>query len=331
MRAHEVLEQEWAKFNGVNPAGMVACSSGTAALHLALEALRLPTGSQVIVPDFSMVACARAVSMAGLKPLFVDCGADLNMDWRIVTTSKPKCAAVMCVHIYGRRVDMDQVHKDLTWDHGMGNVKQPVIEDLAEAHGIGPHPHTSAACWSFYRNKVVGGEEGGAVWFRDPAHADLARQFRCLGFTDAHDYTHVPRGHNYRLADSLAKLVLSSLARYSTEIDRRHDLEQMYIAATPDKWMQPRRDVPWVYDVRIPGMSPNAQTRIIGMLRGAGIEARHAFKPLSRQPEYFSREWPSKENMADNAAREVITLPLTQDVTQDRVTVAMGMIRRHCP
>lgn len=80
MEAYESLEQEFAQWQGLDPRGMVACSSGTAALHLALEALQLPQGSQVIVPDYSMIACPRAVVLADLRPVFVDCDEQLLMD-----------------------------------------------------------------------------------------------------------------------------------------------------------------------------------------------------------------------------------------------------------
>lgn len=84
MEPYQLLEREFAEWNDLDPAGMVACSSGTAALHLALEAFRLPQGSKVIVPDYTMVAVPRAVTMAGLKPVFADCDERLNMDLKLL-------------------------------------------------------------------------------------------------------------------------------------------------------------------------------------------------------------------------------------------------------
>ena len=112
MQPHEQLEQEWAAFNDLDPAGMVACSSGTAALHLALEALQLQPGSTCILPDFTMIACARAVTLAGLVPVFVDCGDDLLMDMALTPQAcGEKTSAVMIVHIYGRQQSMYDVHR----------------------------------------------------------------------------------------------------------------------------------------------------------------------------------------------------------------------------
>ena len=77
---YQRLEKLWAEMNDLSSEGMVACSSGTAALHLALESLKLPNGSYVAVPDYTMIACARAVTLAGLKPVFIDCTSDLLID-----------------------------------------------------------------------------------------------------------------------------------------------------------------------------------------------------------------------------------------------------------
>ena len=301
MEAYQDLEKSWADFNGLDPAGMVACSSGTAALHLALEALQLPPGSKVIVPDFTMIACARAVTLAGLTPVFVDCDARLLMDLDCMsraTTDRglddPKrflarpISCIMAVHVYGRRCSEDVLECAGLWDVRL-------MEDLAEAHGVNPHPNTNAACWSFYRNKIVAGEEGGAVWFRDPEHAALARQLRCLGFTDAHDFSHVPRGHNYRLANSLAGLIVKNLRAYRADLSgcgltARREVEAWYDEVCPADWRMPPRDAPWVYDLMLPFKGSLTgelfSDHVVGELRKEGIPARAGFKPMHEQEEY---------------------------------------------
>lgn len=336
MRAHEILEVEWAEFNDLDPAGMVCCSSGTAALHLALEAVRLPQGSSVIVPDYAMIACARAVTLAGLAPVFVDCRPDdLLMDTSACAgwVEIPGLRAVMAVHVYGRRCDMGAVH-DLFSLGGYPALR--VVEDLAEAHGVQPHPHTDAACWSFYRNKIVAGEEGGAVWFRDRDHARLARQLRNVGFTDAHDYTHVRRGHNYRLSDLHASYILADhppcsvngLAYYRQNVRMRREVESAYDDACPVEWRMPHRDAPWVYDLRIPGLRGWLQNEIVADLRQRGVEARHGFKPLSSQEEYYSIRTVHGKWQALAAAQEVVCLPLTRDMG-DRAAEVFSVVARH--
>lgn len=319
LQPYERLEEEWATFNELPVEGMVVCSSGSAALHLALEAFRLPPGSEVLVPDYTMVACARAVTLAGLTPVFVDCGDDLNLDVELVAKEVGgvnSVGVVMAVHVYGRRCDMDA----LDFSCLKGGDETLIVEDLAEAHGVRPHLGTDAACWSFYRNKVVAGEEGGAVWFRDPSHAALARCLRSMGFTDAHDYTHVARGWNYRMSNLHAQPISESLLAYSNNVYARRAMELLYDAACPAEWRMPARDVPWVYDVRIPGMTAAEQNEIVRRLNGLGIAARHAFKPMTMQEEYQFKcrrvhgQWtPSGAECvtrAEVASREVIYFPL---------------------
>lgn len=317
MEPYQKLEQEWAAWNELDPAGMVACSSGTAALHLALEAFRLPPGSEVLVPDYTMVAVPRAVTLAGLKPRFVDCTPDtLLMDDgdSFGYATSETYSAMIAVHVYGRKPDMD-------WISSTAGVNHPVIEDLAEAHGTRPHEITDAACWSFYRNKIVAGEEGGAVWFRDPEHAALARQLRSLGFTDAHDYTHIPRGHNYRLANCLADRVRASLRMADTHLKVLGIVEGWYDSFCPAPWRMPRRDAVWVYDFRVPGMSGEQQKRVVDALQLDGIKARYGFKPMTMQEEYrplkqvgYTLE--PKTN-AQRAITEVVYLPVEPFVTRE--------------
>ena len=335
MQLFEQLEKEWAEFNSLDPRGMVACSSGTAALHLALEAFRLPQESEVVVPDFTMVACARAVTLAGLTPVFVDCDERLLIDSSLLehlvgdsSQVTGKVGVIMSVHLYGRRQNMDWI------------TQAPIrcnpyfVEDLAEAHGIRPHEDTNAACWSFYKNKIVAGEEGGAVWFRDPTHAALARQLRSLGFTDAHDFDHVPRGHNYRMSNLHAKAILGceedgtktwlgieqSLAHYSDNVHRRRQIEGWYEKYCPTEWRMPARDAVWVYDLRIPGMTRDEQLEVVKALNGVGIAARMSFLPMSNQAEYagcrrVTADGP--ESPAYAASREVFYLPVRPGETTE--------------
>src|SRR4051812_22174756 len=107
MQAYELLERDLAAWAG-NP-NMVVCNSGTAALHLALEALKIPAGSECLCPEFTFVACARAIVLAGLTPVFVDCGEDLLIDPSLFVDAYRICApeVVLWVHLYGRRCDVE--------------------------------------------------------------------------------------------------------------------------------------------------------------------------------------------------------------------------------
>jgi dTDP-4-amino-4,6-dideoxygalactose transaminase len=185
-----------------------------------------------------------------------------------------------------------------------------VVEDLAEAHGVRPHINTDAACWSFYKNKIIAGEEGGMVAFRDARHATIARSLRSLGFTERHDFQHIPRGHNYRLSNCHAELIRVSLKSVEWNQRRRREIEEQYNDYMPHPlvWRMPlKRDVVWVYDLRIPGMTSGQQDQLIKALNERGIAARHAFKPMSQQWEY--RQIP-QDTTASLMSREVIYLPV---------------------
>jgi perosamine synthetase len=314
---YQKLEIEFAEWCCLPPEGMVACSSGSSALHLALEALQLPRGSQVIVPEFSMIACPRAVTMAGLVPVFVDCDDRLLMNTNLLPSGDTRTGSsgplvVLPVHVYGRRFDVSLLHAS--------RICGIVIEDLAEAHGVRPHPETDAACWSMYRNKIIAatGAEGGAVWFRDPYRANRARQLRNQGFTDAHDFTHIPRGVNARLSNTHAELILKSLKDADSNIEKRRQVESWYSKLIPREWqIEFKREVCWVFDVRIPGLTSKQQDLIVKSLNEQGIPARHGFKCCSSQLEYFHPEWESLN--AAKMSREVLYLPVDPTLTKDQV------------
>lgn len=313
MEAYQLLEREFAKWMLVPSDNTVACANGTAALHLALECLSLPPGSKVAVPEFAMVACARAVAMADLTPVFIDCDDSLNMNFDLVPYGD--VSAVMCVHTYGRKCDLVKLtgYMDAYNRNPAYNRPLYVIEDSAEAHGLVPHPYSDAVCWSFYKNKIVSGEEGGMVYFQSPDRSLKARCLRSQGFTDAHDFYHVPRGHNYRLSNANAELVRLKLFVADLLIGRRRDIIGVYDAVTPTCWRMPYRQCPWVYDLRIPNMTYKTQDKVIEALHKIGIPARHAFKPMTSQEEFRDCRLVTdgrKESVASVVSREVVYLPV---------------------
>lgn len=283
---------------------------------MALESLDAKRGSKVVVPEFTMIACARAVTMAGLQPVFVDCGEDLLIDCdKIEEQIMSDTVAVMPVHVYGRRCDMDRISK-ISAKYGLS-----VIEDMAEAHGIPVHQDSYAACYSFYKNKIIYGEEGGAVSFRPGTWiADSARSLRSLGFTDKHDFFHRPGGMNARMSDVHASLVLMSLSNYQEAAERRFNVSSWYDAHIDQAWkVSHQRFANWVYDLRIPGLDSTEQDRIVKTLNDGGVAARHGFKPMSMQAEYASGVRPYYDLVAYQMSREVVYLPVSPLMTESGV------------
>lgn len=314
MYAHQRLEEEFGKWMGYSPENTVACNSGTAALHLALESLELPPG-EVVVPEYTMIACARAVTLANLRPIFIDCEDDLLLSQEKLSEKlTSKTQVIMPVHIYGRQCDVEQIHQRSYFACGRS---VPVVEDMAEIHGVRPHPESAAACWSFYRNKIIHGEEGGIICFQKKSHAEIARELRCQGFTASHNFLHRARGHNYRLADSLALLILESLSHIKENLEKRKQIEGWYNKLIPSEWRMPPRRSCWVYDLRIPGLLHYYQQLIVGRLNADGVNARCGFRPMSEQPEYFNALYQSLN--AYRLSLEVIYLPVFPEMDRSYV------------
>lgn len=309
METYLRLEKEYARWVGEAPSQVVTCATGTDAIYLAITALGIPEGSAIIVPDFSMVACARAIRMAGCIPVFADVSElgliRVSEVTRLLENLGNQIGGILAVHTYGRRCDISSL-SEIAYQRGI-----PLIEDCAEYHG-GPVDSSlsSARCWSFYRNKIVSGEEGGAVAFRHPLHADNARQLRCLGFTEAHDFTHVPRGISSRMSNAHAGLILNSLRTADVAIRMRRQMVRAYNRYLPGSYRLPYREVPWVYDFRISGMEASQQDSLVQLLIQQGINARHSFKPLSSQEEFRRLAWHGDCPTATRLSREVIYLPL---------------------
>tara|TARA_R110000824_G_scaffold172434_1_gene350277 strand:- start:12990 stop:14018 length:1029 start_codon:yes stop_codon:yes gene_type:complete len=291
MESHEKLEVEFTERIDFpfGPAYAVACNSGTAALHLAIEGLLLPKGSQVIVPEYTMVAVARAVSLAGLRPVFADVDDNYQIDPNSIREKlTPLTSAIIIVHTYGRRGNVHEI-QNIAKENGLR-----VIEDCAEYHGgdLNDSGQSDAYTWSFYRNKIVAGEEGGIVIFRNPDACLLARSLRSQGFTPEHDFLHMPFGHNYRLASTQAAMISESLLNMRENISERRNIADDYDKAIKSrdpkaKYLASQRclsDMPWVYPVQIETEAPIDS--IVAALNVSGAFTRCGFKPLSEQTEY---------------------------------------------
>lgn len=260
---YELLERRFAGFTGSEYA--VSCSTGTSALHLALMALGVGPGDEVIVPDFTMAACAFAVSYTGAKPVF----ADVNIhnyslkleDVKQRITDKTK--AIMVVHVYGRVADITPL-KEL----GL-----PIIEDASEAHGAVYNSVADLTCYSFYRNKIIHGEEGGIVTTNNEGHVRWINLLKNMAFTPSHDYYHPFVGYNYRLSNAHADLILDSLEDYEENNKKRRQIEEWY----DELFHNPleKRQAVWFYEAI--GQNP---------LQHLGM--RHAFKPMTSLPPYLS-------------------------------------------
>lgn len=262
MSKYKQLEKEYANY--VKSKYAVSCNSGTSALHLGLLALGVGKGDEVIMPDFTMVACGYAVAYTGAKPIFVDCDDTLNIDvTQIEKKITKKTKVIMVVHIYGRLANMKEILRIAR------KYKLKVLEDGCEAQGAIFNSKADITCYSFYQNKIINAEEGGICTTNSKKYADLMNYYKNMCFGKKHNYFHKHIGYNYRMPESQAKLALKSLRNVDMELKRRRKMEKYYDSLVPDEIKMPPRDVVWVYDVRA---------------KVTGSETREFFKPLSSMP-----------------------------------------------
>jgi dTDP-4-amino-4,6-dideoxygalactose transaminase len=191
---------------------------------------------------------------------------------------------------------------------------------MAEVHGTKPHPNSFAACWSFYKNKTIHGEEGGMIAFKNAHDARLAKQLRTLGFDDNHDYFHVPRGVNARMSNAHAELILPSLRTFKSTNATKHFRSNAYDDGVPREWQMPVCTFPWIYPIHIKGMVSFQQGEIVRRLNKKGIAARQGFKSMKLQAEFeHLRGNPFLQTNAMRLQHEIIYLPLSETMTLDDV------------
>ncbi|MBN9756665.1 Lipopolysaccharide biosynthesis protein RffA [Pseudonocardia sp. Ae406_Ps2] len=275
------FERAFADWNG--SAHGVACSSGTTALTLALRALDIGPGDEVIVPEFTMIASAFAVTYNGATPVFVDCADDLDIDvTRIEEAITPRTRAIMPVHVYGRRCDMDAVMA-LAHDYNLS-----VVEDSAEAHGV--RPVGDIACFSLFGNKIITSGEGGICLTDSPRLAAQMAHLRGMAFDPDHTFLHRKLAFNFRMTNLQAAVALAQTEALDEILERRREIEKRYDAGlehVPGLTRMPPRDVLWMYDL-LHERRDDLRTH----LSSAGVETRVFFKPMSRQPMYLDPRWP---------------------------------------
>lgn len=261
-QAYQILEEKYAKYSGSKYG--VSCNSGTSALHLALLAIGVGKGDEVIIPDFTMAACGFAVAYCGARPVFIDCDDTLCIDWKLIESKiTPKTKAIMAVHIYGRLCNMKEIYK-IAKAYGL-----KVIEDACEAQGAVFNSKADITCYSFYENKIIHAEEGGICTTNNKKYTESINYYKNMAFGKDHDYFHEEIGYNYRMPNSQAFLAIESLDNVDKELKRRRAIEKELIKATPIEQQMPPRDVVWVYDLK----------KIV-----KGHDTRPFFKPLSSFP-----------------------------------------------
>jgi perosamine synthetase len=270
----------------------VAVSSGTAALEVAIGALGIKPGDEVIIPTFTIISCATAALAYGGTPVFVDSEPEtwnINVK-KIEEKITKKTKAIMVVHIYGHPCDMDPIIK-IAKRH---NLK--IIEDAAEVHGAEYKGKKCGSfgdisCFSFYANKIISCGEGGMVLTDNKKHKDRAEMLRNLGFEKKKRFYHKILARNYRMTNLQAAVGVAQLQNIEKLIKIKRENAKKYTEKlknvkglqlpTEKEWA---KNVYWMYGIVLNESTGfNAENFAMKLIK-EGIVTRPFFYPLHLQP-----------------------------------------------
>jgi perosamine synthetase len=305
----------------------VATSSGTTALHLALAALGVKSGDEVLVSTLTNMATIFAILYVGGIPVPIDIEPDtLNLDPRLLEDRiTDRTRAILVVHLFGHPVDMDPVLA-VAAKHGL-----LVVEDCAEAHGAIYNGRKvgslgDAGCFSFYANKIITTGEGGMVTFRDVEHADRARSLRGLAFGDANKFMHKDIGYNYRMTNVQAAIGHAQFQKIERIIARKREIAARYnrhfagIEGVRLPVEKPyARNVYWMYHLVLAGKNSHRRAEVMRRLGEAGIETRETFIPYNQQDLFVSQGVVESDAcpLANDVADKGFYLPSGAGLTDD--------------
>lgn len=319
------LEERLTDYTGAGHC--ITCANGTDALQVALMALGVGPGDEVITPGFSYIATAEAAAILGANVVYVDIDpGSYNMDPALLEAAiTPRTRAILPVSLYGQCAEYDAISA-IAARHGI-----PVIEDAAQSFGATYHGRkscnlTTIACTSFFPSKPLGCYgDGGAVFTSDPDLAKVIRQIARHG--QEKRYHHVRIGMNSRLDTLQAAILLPKLEILDDEIAARQRVADAYgtrlreIGIAPPQIAQHNRSAWAQYTIRV-----RNREKVQAALKEAGIPtAVHYPLPLNRQPAVANPA--AHLPRGDRAAAEVLSLPMhpyMREADQARIIAALA-------
>lgn len=321
----------------------IACTSGTAAIHLALVAAGIQPGDRVLCSDFTFVASANPIHHCGAEAVFVDSErGSWNLDPALVDAELSRgrdegrpYAAVLAVHIYGQPAAIGAIADSCTRHHAV------LIEDAAESLGAyyaSDHPDPRCAdrhvgtvgdvgCFSFNGNKIITAGGGGMVVCRDPQRAALIKHLSTQAKQPGVGFVHDRRGFNYRMPNLNASLGLSQLDRLDAFLTRKRAIRAHYQNCADRLGWQLQPQAPATStSAWMPCMHIGAdRDRVQAALQQQGIISRPGWLPMARQPAWAGSHRIGG-SVADELGEQTLCLPCSIDLTDedmDRITTAL--------
>jgi perosamine synthetase len=323
------FERKFAQYCGARYA--ITTANCTASLHLALAALDIGKGDEVIVPTLTFIATANAVTYTGAKPVFVDSHPDywcLDPE-QVERAITPRTRAVIPVHLFGHPCDMDAI-MDIAKRHRLY-----VIEDAAEASGaeykgrrVGSFGEVG--CFSFFGNKILCTGEGGMCLTNDEKLAERITLSKDQGMDPDKHYWHYVIGFNYRMTNLQAAVGAAQTDKLDNFIKIRKEIAEVYKSLLNNMngmvlplEMPWAKRVYWMYPVLIEDDFGLSRDELIERMGKLGIETKPFFYPLHSMPPYREgKTFP----VAEEVSRKGICLPCSAKLTkQDVELVAQGI------
>jgi perosamine synthetase len=316
----------------------IAVSSGTAALEVAVAALGIGQGDEVILPTFTIISCALAIVRAGAVPVPVDCDPltwNMNTD-AVAAAVTPRTKAIMPVHIYGLPVDMEPILAIAS------RFNLAIIEDAAQALG---QTYRGQPCgsfgelsvFSFYPNKMITTGEGGMIVTNDQQLAARCRSLRNLCFQSGKRFVHEEMGWNFRMTNLQAAVGLAQFEQLDRHLKMKRSIgqhyERLFANVTGLQLPLPKTDYAenhyWVYGVVLDeafGLNAAEAMQEIGKM---GVGTRPFFWPIHQQPLFKNRQFfNSYYGCSERIARQGWYIPSGLNLSRsDCVTVVSAIIK----
>lgn len=317
----------------------IAVSNGTAALEIAMQAIGIGAGDEVIMPTFTIISCAMAVTKLGGRPVLVDSNPHT---WNMDTTEleqniTPRTKAILAVHLYGLPVEMDRL-LELARKYNLF-----VIEDAAEMHG---QNYKGRPCgsfgdisiFSFYPNKHITTGEGGMVVTDSEELAERCRMLRNLCFRKDVRYVHDEISDNYRFTNLQAAVGLAQLERLAEFIQIKREMGKFYTESFSDipgihlpvPETEYAKNIYWVYGIVLEKETDITNREITKMLAAEGIGSRTFFWCMHEQPVYQKQGLfvGEKYAIAENLARKGFYIPSGLALTKRQMETVIVKVRK---
>jgi perosamine synthetase len=330
------LEDEFARYCGVRYG--ISTTNGTAALHLALAALSIGAGDEVLVPTFTMAATAFSVCYCGARPIFIDSepetfSIDANRVSDYLRRQEKKGAlkvkAIIPVHLYGHPVDMDPL-LEIARRYSLA-----VVEDAAEVHGAEYKGKKCGGlgdmgCFSFYANKLITTGEGGMVVTDNPRLADRARRLKDLAHDPRKRFLHTELGFNYRMTNVQAALGIAQLKKIERHIQQKRWMAGEYgrrLLNIPGLTLPGEKswakNVYWMYGLLVEPEFGLTRDQLMEFLKKNGVDTRSFFIPMHLQPVFSQGRLKAKKGgpfpVAEQIARKGLYLPSGLTLTETQI------------